>query len=109
MLTLAAALSLGNTTALKQLFVDSYIGARDLFEIGAPAMATMIEAMQTAPGVVAARQAGAGFGGCLVALVKKDYVAQFSAHVQQVYQRNMGIQPRIFPVSASAGAGVLEE
>lgn len=108
-LDLAAALTQGNAETLRQLFADSYIGARDLFEIGAPAMAAMMQAMQSAPGVVAARQAGAGFGGCMVALVQDDCVAEFSEHVQQTYTSDTGIEPRIFVVSAAAGAGALEE
>jgi len=106
-LDLAEALPVGNAETLNRLFTDSYVGARDLFEIGAPAMSAMMYAMQTAPGVVAARQAGAGFGGCMVALVQDDCVAKFSEHVQQTYESESGIQPRIFIVSASAGAGML--
>ncbi len=41
----------------------SYIGARDLYEIGVPEMEAMYQAMGSAPGVLGARQAGAGFGG----------------------------------------------
>ncbi|WP_420632252.1 galactokinase [Candidatus Leptofilum sp.] len=108
-LDLAVALPQGDSGALNQLFADSYIGARDLFEIGAPSMSAMMRAMQSAPGVVAARQAGAGFGGCMVALVKDDCVAEFSAYVQTTYTDDTGIEPRIFAVSAAAGAGVLEK
>jgi galactokinase len=107
-LDLAEALPTADASRLAQLFSDSYSGARDLFEIGAPAMEMMMQAMTTAPGVVAARQAGAGFGGCLVALVQDDYVPQFSGHVYQTYKRTYGIEPRIFAVTASAGAGKLE-
>ena len=49
---------------------SSYAGARDLYEIGAPSMDAMMAAMLAAPGVIGARQAGAGFGGCMVALVE---------------------------------------
>jgi galactokinase len=106
-LDLVEVLPTGDAARLAQLFRDSYIGARDLFEIGAPAMETMIQAMETAPGIVAARQAGAGFGGCLVALVEDSYVDQFSDHVYGKYKSNSGIEPRIFSVSTSAGAGPL--
>ena len=106
-LDLAAALPLGNPATLHQLFAASYTGARDLFEIGAPAMEAMMQAMQTGPGVVGARQAGAGFGGCLVALVEEDATADFSNHVKQTYEKNTNIEPRIFNVAASAGAGSL--
>ena len=41
-------------------------------------MAAMIEAMPAAPGVIAARQAGGGFGGCMVALVEQADVDAFA-------------------------------
>ena len=106
-LDLADTLPTANASYLAQLFQDSYRGARDLFEIGAPAMEMMIQAMQAAPGMVAARQAGAGFGGCLVALVKDNCVQQFSESVYHKYKSKSGIEPKIFAVTASAGAGPL--
>ncbi len=74
-------------------------------------MTAMHEAMAGAPGLIARRQAGAGFGGCLVALVERDAVAAFSdAVVARAYAAATGIEPRIFAVrSASAlGAGPLD-
>ena len=96
----------GDQAAIKRSFAASYTGARDLFEIGAPAMEAMIQAMRSAPGVIGARQAGAGFGGCMVAFVNKNQIADFSDHVQQAYFAATGIQPRIYPVTATVGAGL---
>ena len=107
MLDLAPALTAGDHEALDVLFTESYIGARDLYEIGAPSMETMIEAMRSGSGVVAARQTGAGFGGCMVALVQQGYVDEFSEHVASAYQAATGIQPQIFEITASPGAGLL--
>lgn len=101
---LAHALPEGDPSHLHSLFNDSYCGARDLFEISVPAMEQMKDAMESAPGIVAARQAGAGFGGCMVALIKKDSTHQFTEHVQRVYQTKSGREPGIFAVTASAGA-----
>lgn len=106
-LDLAAALPEGDPDTLATLFADSYVGARDLFEIGAPSMAAMMHAMQTAPGMVGARQAGAGFGGCMVALVDEAAVESFATHVSQTYETETNIRPRVFVVSAAAGAGPL--
>jgi galactokinase len=70
-------------------------------------MEAMIEAMSSGPGIVGARQAGAGFGGCMVALVRSEQVVDFAEHVPQVYPARAGIQPRVYPVEASAGANLL--
>ncbi len=106
-LALADALEVGQRARLHDLFAASYIGARDLYEIGAPSMSAMMDAMQTAPGVIAARQAGAGFGGCMVALVEEQQVAAFCDAVKARYESVTGIEPNVYPVQAAAGAGAL--
>jgi galactokinase len=107
-LELAEALPTGDPTVLAALLDASYDGATRLFEIGAPAMAAMHEAMREAPGLIARRQAGAGFGGCLVAFVEREAVSAFSAWVERAYLSATGIEPRIFPVEAAAGAGAID-
>ena len=62
-------------------------------------------AMLAAPGVVGAPQAGAGFGGCLVALVEVARAADFGEYVSQAYARSTGIEPRVYTVQASEGRG----
>jgi galactokinase len=106
-LDLAGALAAGDAARLHRLFADSYAGAHDLYEIGAPAMEAMLRAMLSAPGVVAARQAGAGFGGCLVALVLRPQVTAFAHHVTRAYAAESKIEPKVYPVQAAPGAGPL--
>jgi galactokinase len=106
-LDLAEALPIGDQANLKALFQQSYLGARDLYEIGAPSMEAMMDAMSSGPGVIAARQAGAGFGGCMVALVHSERVAEFGQYVGMVYPARSGIQPKVYPVEASTGANIL--
>lgn len=106
-LALAAAFTTGDRPTLRDLCAASYSGARDLYEIGAPAMQQMMDAMQAAPGVIGARQAGAGFGGCMVALVEHNQLAEFKTAIAQSYLAATGIQPTVFAVTPSAGAGPL--
>jgi galactokinase len=104
---LAAALPGGDGPTLAALLDASWRGANELYEIGASAMTEMHRAMDGAPGLIGRRQAGAGFGGCLVALVERDVVAPFAAHVGAAYEAATGIGPRIFAVEAADGAGRL--
>jgi galactokinase len=104
-LDLAGALSTGDRARLSQLYTSSFAGARDLYEISVPAMQAMVEAALRAPGVIATRQAGAGFGGCLVALVEDGQVDPFRESTAHCYTSQTGITPSIYPVSPSAGAG----
>jgi len=106
-LDLGAALTRGDKSLLRGLMDASYSGARDLYEIGSPAMQAMWQAMTAAPGVIGARQAGAGFGGCMVALVQATALDAFSASVMEQYAIQTGIEPCVFPVTASPGAGPL--
>lgn len=107
-LDLAEALSNDHLPAIGRLTAESFTGARDLYEISSPEMAAMMQAMAGGPGVVGARQAGAGFGGCMVAFVKQESVAAFAAHVEQTYRAATSIQPKVYPVGAAAGAGPLD-
>lgn len=106
---LAAALTDGDLAGLRRLTAASFEGACDLYEISSPAMLAMMSAMVGAPGVIGARQAGAGFGGCMVALVKAAAVPAFSAFVSTAYAATTGIDPEIYAVQAAAGAGVMAE
>ena len=83
---------------------DNDIGSVIVMDKGALlGLVTFREVMR----VIAARQAGAGFGGCLIALVKEGSVDDFSLFVQEDYFKRAGIQARIYPVTASPGAGVI--
>jgi len=106
---LADALPAGNRTAIRDLTAASFAGACHLYEIASPAMHAMMDAMLAAPGVIGARQAGAGFGGCMVALVEEPMTAAFAAAVSNHYSNATGIVPEIYPVTAAAGAGRMEE
>ena len=106
-LCLARALTQNDRVAIGRLTAASYAGARDLFEIGAPAMDAMMRAMTSAPGVIGARQAGAGLGGCLVAFVQENELEAFVDHVRRQYAAESGITPEVYPVCAADGAEVL--
>ncbi|MGC8874542.1 MAG: galactokinase [Chloroflexia bacterium] len=106
-LRMADALLSDDREWIHRLMMASFAGARDLYEISSPEMNAMIQAMEGAPGVVGARQAGAGFGGCMVALVEPEQVPDFAQAVRQKYRATTGIEPEIYPEGAGAGAGVL--
>ncbi len=107
-LDLAVALPVGDRDELGRLFDTSFDGATRLFGIGAASMSAMHRAMDGAPGLVARRQAGAGFGGCLVALVERDAVTAFVAHTTRTYAVATGIDPAVFGVEAAPGAGLVQ-
>ena len=103
-LQLEEALPVGDQAAIRALTAASYAGARNLYEITSAEMAAMLEAMLGAPGVIGARQAGAGFGGCMLAFVEAGCVDVFEHHVRGSYEAATGIKPEVYPVQAAAGA-----
>lgn len=105
---LAAALDRDDRPAIAAIMSASFAGARDLFEISVPAMQAMMDAMSSAPGCVGCRQAGAGFGGCLVAIVEKDQVDAFCQATAMRYQQLSGLEPEVYPIRTTAGAGLLD-
>jgi len=104
---LAQALEQADASAIADLTRDSYLGARDLYAIGTPEMEAMWQAMWQAPGRLGARQAGAGFGGCMVAFCAADQVDAFRQGVQAAYQTTTGIEPHTYAVRPAPGASIL--
>jgi galactokinase len=94
---------------ISSLTLQSYLGARDLYDIGSLEYGLMMNAMLSAPGMFGARQAGAGFGGCMVAFVINAEVEGFIAHVKGHYQASASINPHVYPVCSVPGAGIIED
>ncbi|MBN9660388.1 MAG: galactokinase [Acidobacteria bacterium] len=101
---LAQALSDDDRASIASLCAASFAGARDLYEIVSPAMETMMKCMLAAPGILGARQAGAGFGGCMVALVDAAQTGAFRASVIDSYSRSTQTAPEVWPVVGARGA-----
>jgi galactokinase len=103
-----AAIVKDDREAMKALCSASFIGERDLYEKTVPAMERMHEAMMSGPGIVAARQSGGGFGGCMLAYVLEDQVEAFAAHIHKKYCAETQIQPAVYVTAPSSGACIFE-
>ena len=95
-------------SVMKRCCEDSFIGLRDLYEKSITEMERMFESMSNAPGVIAARQSGGGFGGCMIAYVESHRVEPFSEYVIEAYKQATGIAPATYITEPSEGAGVLK-
>ena len=67
----AAALAAGDRPGLRALMAASHASLRDDFEVSTPALNGFVDALTSIDGVIGARLTGAGFGGCVVALVER--------------------------------------
>jgi len=101
------AFAAGDLAAVGRLFATSHDSLRDDFEVVSPELDAMVDIAAAVPGVVAARMTGAGFGGCTVNLVRPNAVDALRVAVERGYPARTGLQPRVLPVRATAGAGRL--
>jgi galactokinase len=100
----ARALEGGDLAALGEIFEASHRSLRDDYEVGASQLDAMAEAAMGAPGCLAARMTGAGFGGAVVALVRREDAAAFLRGVEVGY-RAKGLEPgALFTSEAVSGA-----
>ena len=90
-----------------RLFAESHASLRDLYEVSSPELDALVEIATSVPGTAGARMTGAGFGGCTVNLVARDFLAEFTDVIMTEYPRRTNLQPRVLPVNATNGAGLL--
>jgi galactokinase len=103
-----AALATGKLNALGPLMAQSHISMRDDFEITHPAIDQLVAILTDAIGDEGgARMTGGGFGGSVVAIMKRNRVDAVSALVREHYQRPDGEAPLIMVETPAAGASVV--
>jgi len=97
----------GDLPEVGRLMYASHESLRDDFEVTVPELDLLVDLSRSKTGVFGARMTGAGFGGCIVALVKPDAVASYVEQVATQYRTETGLTPRVFVCSATDGAGVI--
>ncbi len=75
--------------------VASHVSLRDDFEVSTTVLDELVDRLTAVDGVIGARLTGAGFGGCVVALVERGTRLPHGLTA--------------WPVRASAGARILDE
>jgi galactokinase len=91
------------------LFNESHKSLREDYEVTNEALDCIVNFAQCHEACYGARMTGAGFGGCAVALVKKEGVADFKKAVGRAYQQKMNLVPRFYTTSATDGVGLDDE
>lgn len=106
-LAAAASLANDNFTACGQLMYASHKSLRDEYEVSCRELDEMVEIARSVPGVYGARMTGAGFGGCVVSLVRADAVDALVAAIEAEYPKRTGKTPAVHVVTPSAGAATV--
>jgi galactokinase len=81
------AMEAGDAAALGALFNGSHVSQRDDYEVSVPEVDLLVGLAQAEAGVYGARLTGGGFGGSIVALVRKGEAAEVAARVVREYGR----------------------
>lgn len=97
----------GKWSRFGELLQQSHVSLRDDYEVSCRELDIMVELAMHHPGCLGARMVGAGFGGCAMAAVQRDAVAGFAETVGEAYEKQTGLQPRIFSVEAAGGTSVI--
>ena len=99
-------------TSLGDVMNASHFSCRDLYECSCPELDALVDAA-LAVGALGARLTGAGWGGCIVALVYKTSASKFINDIQSIYYNKRGIAPAdasnaIFETAPARGADVFD-
>jgi galactokinase len=100
-----------NWPTVGQLMYASHYSLRDDYEVSCKELDALVEIAESIGikgGIYGCRMTGGGFGGCTVALVKRDAVAEIKKRIAADYKRKTGINATIFVSRPAGGATVVK-
>ena len=103
-----AALQAGNLEKFGRLMNASHVSLEHDYEVTGLELDTLAHTAWEQEGVLGARMTGAGFGGCAIALVRKDAVEAFQKNVGQKYEEVVGYAPSFYIAEIAGGSRVLD-
>ncbi len=102
----AVALKQGEVAEFGRLMSASHASSRDNFENSSPALNTLVEAAENAPGFLGGKLSGAGWAGCTVNLVEADKAEPFAESVMEGYLKQTGTRPNVHICRSADGGSV---
>jgi len=97
-----------NFSELGKLFEQGYLSSSRDYENSITELDLLHDLLAEFPGILGTRIAGAGWGGCLVALARKPDLEKLQACLTETYRKKTGHKFRIFPVQTGDAPGELE-
>jgi len=104
-----AALRSGDVSALGNLLDAAHASMRDDYAASCPDVDALVEVARAGVGCAGARLTGAGWGGCVVALVEAGAVTTFCQEVIAGYRRVTRLETAPFVCRSGTGAGLMAE
>ena len=99
----AAALRRGDLAEFGAMMTAAHDSLRDLYEVSTPELDALVSAAVSVPGCYGSRLTGAGFGGCVVALVHPAARAEFDARVPRAYREFCGRDTEVMWFAPAGG------
>ncbi|WP_082781204.1 galactokinase [Streptococcus sp. DD13] len=102
------ALEAGDLERFGRLMNASHVSLEQDYEVTGQELDALVHTAWKQEGVLGARMTGAGFGGCAIALVRKDAVDAFQDAVNQAYTASIGYAPSFYIAEVSGGTHRLD-
>ncbi|HIC94165.1 MAG TPA: hypothetical protein EYP09_07950, partial [Anaerolineae bacterium] len=99
------ALREGDAAVFGRLMNEAHASLRDDYQASCPEVEDLVRIALETPGTLGARLTGAGWGGCIVALVEEGRVEGFRRRVVAGYRAQTGLEAKVFVCHSAAGAG----
>lgn len=87
------ALERGDMAGFGTEMTRAHASLRTLFEVSVPELDTLVEAATQCEGVLGARLTGAGFGGCVVVLLRRGAEPELLARMERSFRPRFGRAP----------------
>jgi len=107
----AEGIRVSNWPTVGQLMYASHYSLRDDYEVSCKELDALVEIAESIGingGIYGCRMTGGGFGGCTVALVKRDAVTEIKKRMAADYKKKTGIDATIFVSRPAGGATVVK-
>ncbi len=96
----------GDLQACGSLMNQSHEGLRRLFEVSCKEVDLIVDAAQAFRGVLGARMTGAGFGGCVIVLVRRERIKKLQERILEKTQASASRAPHFYVTKPAAGLKV---
>jgi galactokinase len=101
------ALKKGDYETVGQKMYETHEGLSKKYEVSCPEL-DFLNDQAKKHGVTGSRVMGGGFGGCTINLVKDEKVEDFVKSASEAYEKEFGIQPKVYDVVIKDGARKIE-
>jgi galactokinase len=107
----ARAIRAADWPAVGQLMYASHDSLRQDYQVSCPELDGVVEiarGLGQTEGMIGCRMTGAGFGGCLVSLVRTEALLPITRKLGEIYENRTGSHITIFSSRPAGGASVLQ-